>query len=76
MGQRGPLGDAARLLLCTSEFLWQEGHTAHATYEEARDFAAHIHRHVYGDFMRDVLAMDFVLGRKTAKEASRAPSTP
>jgi prolyl-tRNA synthetase len=57
-----------RLFLRTSEFLWQEGHTAHATYEEARDFAARIHRHVYGAFMREVLAMDFVLGRKTAQE--------
>ncbi|MFD0113760.1 proline--tRNA ligase [Streptomyces sp. NPDC058320] len=57
-----------RLFLRTTEFLWQEGHTAHATYEEARDFAARIHRHVYADFMRDVLAMDVVLGRKTAKE--------
>ncbi|MFD0413315.1 proline--tRNA ligase [Streptomyces sp. NPDC127108] len=57
-----------RLFLRTSEFLWQEGHTAHATYEEARDFAARIHRHVYGAFLRDLLAMDFVLGRKTAKE--------
>ncbi|WP_098245042.1 proline--tRNA ligase [Streptomyces formicae] len=57
-----------RLFLRTSEFLWQEGHTAHATYEDARDFAARIHRDVYGDFMREVLAMDFVLGRKTAKE--------
>ncbi|MCI3933346.1 proline--tRNA ligase [Streptomyces sp. AN091965] len=57
-----------RLFLRTSEFLWQEGHTAHATYEDARDFAARIHRDVYGAFMRDVLAMDFVLGRKTAKE--------
>ncbi len=57
-----------RLFLRTSEFLWQEGHTAHATYEEARDFAAHIHRHVYGAFLREVLAMDFVPGRKTAKE--------
>lgn len=57
-----------RLFLRTSEFLWQEGHTAHATYEEARDFAARIHRHVYGDFMREFLAMDFVLGRKTASE--------
>ncbi|MGW5732829.1 MULTISPECIES: proline--tRNA ligase [Streptomyces] len=57
-----------RLFLRTSEFLWQEGHTAHATYEEARDFAARIHRDVYGAFMRDVLAMDFVLGRKTARE--------
>ncbi|MFE0100894.1 proline--tRNA ligase [Streptomyces sp. NPDC059009] len=57
-----------RLFLRTSEFLWQEGHTAHATYEEARDFAAHIHENVYGAFMRDTLAMDFVLGRKTPKE--------
>ncbi|MFD0029506.1 proline--tRNA ligase [Streptomyces sp. NPDC127172] len=57
-----------RLFLRTTEFLWQEGHTAHATYEEARDFAARIHRHVYADFMQDVLAMDVVLGRKTAKE--------
>ncbi|MCN9242806.1 proline--tRNA ligase [Streptomyces sp. RY43-2] len=57
-----------RLFLRTSEFLWQEGHTAHATYEEARDFAAHIQRHVYGDFLENVLAVDFVSGRKTAKE--------
>ncbi|MFD3478142.1 proline--tRNA ligase [Streptomyces sp. NPDC058695] len=57
-----------RLFLRTTEFLWQEGHTAHATYEEARDFAARIHRHVYADFMQDVLAMDVVLGRKTANE--------
>ncbi|MER7198315.1 proline--tRNA ligase [Streptomyces sp. CB01635] len=57
-----------RLFLRTTEFLWQEGHTAHATYEEARDFAARIHRHVYADFMQDVLAMDVVLGRKTAEE--------
>ncbi|MET8178897.1 proline--tRNA ligase [Streptomyces sp. NPDC005336] len=57
-----------RLFLRTTEFLWQEGHTAHATYEEARDFAARIHRDVYADFMENVLAMDVVLGRKTAKE--------
>ncbi|MER8224856.1 proline--tRNA ligase [Streptomyces sp. NPDC094143] len=57
-----------RLFLRTTEFLWQEGHTAHATYEEARDFAAHIHRQVYEDFMVNVLAMDVVPGRKTAKE--------
>ncbi|WP_031508278.1 proline--tRNA ligase [Streptomyces megasporus] len=57
-----------RLFLRTSEFLWQEGHTAHATYEEARDFAARIHREVYADFMENVLAMDVVLGRKTPKE--------
>ncbi|MFI7294202.1 proline--tRNA ligase [Streptomyces sp. NPDC050121] len=57
-----------RLFLRTSEFLWQEGHTAHATYEEARDFAAHIHREVYGDFLENVLAIDAVAGRKTVKE--------
>ncbi|MCF3962481.1 proline--tRNA ligase [Streptomyces fuscigenes] len=57
-----------RVFLRTTEFLWQEGHTAHATYEDARDFAAHIHRDVYGAFMRDVLAMDFVPGRKTRRE--------
>ncbi|MFI7503057.1 proline--tRNA ligase [Streptomyces sp. NPDC049687] len=57
-----------RLFLRTSEFLWQEGHTAHATYEDARDFAAHIQREVYGDFLTNVLAMDFVSGRKTVKE--------
>ncbi|MFG2951267.1 proline--tRNA ligase [Streptomyces adustus] len=57
-----------RLFLRTSEFLWQEGHTAHATYEDARDFAARIHREVYEDFMVNVLAMDVVPGRKTVKE--------
>ena len=57
-----------RLFLRTSEFLWQEGHTAHATYEDARDFAAHIHREVYADFMVDVLGIDVVPGRKTARE--------
>ncbi|MEU5096044.1 proline--tRNA ligase [Streptomyces sp. NPDC020996] len=57
-----------RLFLRTTEFLWQEGHTAHATFEEARDFAAHIHRRVYEDFMVNVLAMDVVPGRKTARE--------
>ncbi|MFI0814102.1 proline--tRNA ligase [Streptomyces sp. NPDC021098] len=57
-----------RLFLRTTEFLWQEGHTAHATYEDARAFAARIHRDVYADFMENVLAMDVVLGRKTARE--------
>ena len=57
-----------RVFLRTTEFLWQEGHTCHATYEDARTYAAHIHRHVYGDFMTEVLAIDVVLGRKTAQE--------
>jgi len=57
-----------RVFLRTTEFLWQEGHTAHATHEEARDYAARIQRAVYADFMENVLAMDVVLGRKTARE--------
>jgi prolyl-tRNA synthetase len=57
-----------RVFLRTTEFLWQEGHTAHATFEDARDFAAHIHRNVYGDFMFNMLAVDVVLGRKTRRE--------
>lgn len=57
-----------RVFLRTTEFLWQEGHTAHATYEDARAYAAMIHREVYGDFMTNVLGIDVVLGRKTARE--------
>ncbi|MFF1719634.1 proline--tRNA ligase [Streptomyces sviceus] len=57
-----------RLFLRTTEFLWQEGHTAHATEQDAREFASHIHRQVYEDFMTNVLAMDVVPGRKTVKE--------
>ncbi|WFB07179.1 proline--tRNA ligase [Streptomyces sp. LX-29] len=57
-----------RVFLRTSEFLWQEGHTAHASYEDARDYAARIHRDVYYDFMVNVLGIDVVLGRKTPKE--------
>jgi prolyl-tRNA synthetase len=57
-----------RVFLRTTEFLWQEGHTAHATYEDARDYAAHIHEKVYADFMVNVLGIDVVLGRKTASE--------
>jgi prolyl-tRNA synthetase len=57
-----------RVFLRTTEFLWQEGHTAHATYEDARDFAARIHREVYADLMVNVLAIDVVLGRKSPAE--------
>ena len=57
-----------RLLLRTTEFLWQEGHTAHATEQEARDYAVRILRDVYQDFMVDVLALPVVVGRKTARE--------
>jgi prolyl-tRNA synthetase len=57
-----------RLFLRTSEFLWQEGHTAHATFDDARAYAERIHRQVYAGFMNDVLAMPVVVGRKTTKE--------
>ncbi|MFF2999285.1 proline--tRNA ligase [Streptomyces sp. NPDC057950] len=57
-----------RVFLRTTEFLWQEGHTAHATYEDARDYAAYIHKEVYEDFMVNVLGIDVLLGRKTPRE--------
>jgi prolyl-tRNA synthetase len=57
-----------RLFLRTTEFLWQEGHTCHATHDDARDHAREILDDVYGDFMTGVLAIPVVKGRKTARE--------
>ncbi|WP_374970217.1 proline--tRNA ligase [Terrabacter sp. BE26] len=57
-----------RIFLRTSEFLWQEGHTAHATEKDARAYAKRIHEEVYAAFMREMLALPVVLGRKTARE--------
>ncbi len=57
-----------RVFLRTSEFLWQEGHTAHVDEVDARAYAERILHEVYASFMRDVLAMPVVVGRKTAKE--------
>ena len=57
-----------RIFLRTTEFLWQEGHTAHATYEEARAYARRILLEVYTDFMVRILAIPVVVGRKTAAE--------
>jgi prolyl-tRNA synthetase len=57
-----------RLFLRTSEFLWQEGHTAHATREEARAYALRILRDVYFDTMVGVLAVPVLTGHKTARE--------
>jgi prolyl-tRNA synthetase len=57
-----------RIFLRTTEFLWQEGHTAHATYEDARAYAHRILHDVYADFMIRVLAIPVVVGRKTAQE--------
>ncbi len=60
-----------RIFLRTTEFLWQEGHTAHATRQEARDYAAQILHDVYRDFMESVLAIPVLIGYKT--EAERFP---
>jgi prolyl-tRNA synthetase len=57
-----------RLFLRSSEFLWQEGHTAHVSFDDAHAYASRIHREVYADFMTEVLAMPVVAGLKTAKE--------
>ncbi|MBC3190092.1 proline--tRNA ligase [Pseudonocardia sp. C8] len=57
-----------RIFLRTSEFLWQEGHTAHATAEEAARYARTIHLDVYRDFLRSVLALPVLVGVKTARE--------
>ncbi|MBQ8276974.1 MAG: proline--tRNA ligase [Bacteroidaceae bacterium] len=56
-----------RLFLRTSEFLWQEGHTAHATREEAEARARQM-LDVYADFARDILAIPVVRGVKSATE--------
>ena len=56
-----------RLFLRTSEFLWQEGHTAHATAEEAREEALRM-LEVYREVAEDVLAMPVLTGRKSASE--------
>lgn len=56
-----------RLFLRTSEFLWQEGHTAHATKEEAEARAKQM-LHVYADFAEEVMAVPVVRGVKSATE--------
>ncbi|HEV3227607.1 MAG TPA: proline--tRNA ligase [Acidimicrobiales bacterium] len=57
-----------RLFLRSSEFLWQEGHTAHATEHDARAYALRILHEAYEDFMVQVLAIPVYVGRKTAAE--------
>ena len=56
-----------RPFLRTMEFLWQEGHTAHATAEEAQEETLKM-LNVYADFCRDVLAIPVIKGEKTEKE--------
>ena len=57
-----------RMFLRTTEFLWQEGHTAHATEVDARAYALRILHEVYADFMRRVLAIPVYVGAKTRRE--------
>jgi prolyl-tRNA synthetase len=57
-----------RLFLRTSEFLWQEGHTAHATRADAAAFARRIHAEVYRSALQDVLAIPVLTGLKTEAE--------
>jgi prolyl-tRNA synthetase len=59
-----------RLFLRTAEFLWQEGHTAHETREEALE-ETHLMHGVYETFLRDHLAIPSIPGEKT--EAERFP---
>ncbi len=56
-----------RLFLRTAEFLWQEGHTAHATRQEAIDEAVQMQK-VYADFAEEYMAMPVIKGIKTANE--------
>jgi prolyl-tRNA synthetase len=57
-----------RLFLRSSEFLWQEGHTAHATREDAHAYALRILEEVYAGSMVDELAIPVFRGRKTERE--------
>ena len=56
-----------RLFLRTTEFLWQEGHTAHATRKEAEDETIQM-LHVYADFAENFMAVPVVKGVKSANE--------
>jgi len=56
-----------RLFLRTTEFLWQEGHTAHATKEEAIEETEKM-LEVYADFAQDFMAMPVIKGKKTESE--------
>jgi len=57
-----------RLFLRTTEFLWQEGHTAHETEDEAIAECLQILEHVYADVQESVLAMPVLRGRKSPRE--------
>ena len=56
-----------RLFLRTTEFLWQEGHTAHVTHDEAQEETRKM-LGVYRDFMESYIAMPVITGQKTQAE--------
>ena len=56
-----------RLFLRTTEFLWQEGHTVHASEDEAEDFTKQM-LDVYRDFSEDVMALPVITGQKSESE--------
>jgi len=57
-----------RLFLRTTEFLWQEGHTAHQSEQEAEEETLKILNQVYRDYIEKDLAIPVIVGRKTEKE--------
>lgn len=56
-----------RMFLRTSEFNWQEGHNVFATHEESNADARKMHK-LYGDYMREILAIPVIMGEKTPEE--------
>src|SRR5690242_20983758 len=64
-----------RLFLRTTEFLWQEGHTAHVSEEDARSYALRILRDVYEDTMVNVIGVPVLVGRKTERERFAGATT-
>jgi prolyl-tRNA synthetase len=56
-----------RLFLRTTEFLWQEGHTAHATHDEAEERTLQMLK-VYSDFLEEDMAIPVVPGRKSESQ--------
>ena len=57
-----------RIFLRTTEFLWQEGHTAHASEDEAHAFALRILHEVYESLLTELLALPSLVGLKTRAE--------
>ena len=57
-----------RLFLRTTEFLWQEGHTAHKSEQEAEEETLKILNQVYRDYIEKDLAIPVIVGQKTEKE--------